>query len=844
MFSPRFRPRRILVETVVCFVVLTMLLLVMFNQAVYELAAGDTPGMFDIKHYFVPMSFVLDTALASGEVPHWNPLTFCGAPFAANPQSATFYPPNFLRSLITPGQSPLNAYYGLILLAALQTVVAGLGVYWLARSHGLSYAPALAAAATFIFSIAYTVRLAELHFVPALVWIPFALLAFRSFLRAPNRSRRLFFAVGCGMMFGWSFLSGFLQLQVHVALFFLCYWLLDRLLLTRWENYGSHTPIAARVGADVMYGSCIILIACSIAAAMIVPGAEFAQHTFRSGDGQASLPHANLTWSAIRAGLFYTDDSDYPSAFSATMISAYVLAVIGLLGTRRREAFAYTLLFLAIFDCSLGPPLPLATLVETVSPVQLAQPQRAFVIACLPLGMAVGFGIHALGDRTGTVRSHAIKSVVIAAVCAGLLMQTNLLFSNVVTILITSLGVIAVVGVWLPLKRFVLPLACGVLLLEAVHINHKYLPRLIDRSGPINIGYISQNTNPSLWNTNFRVCDPAPNRHLYRLRPAINGYDPLYLSSVWRVLAPSHYNSNYARILQAYDVVLDNPYPYSFVKRPFWLVRQYVRGPLPESRPAFRPTTTAFVETGDTLSIPEVSVVDVALGATSGYGKIDLELTEIVNTGPRSGGPYWNVAIPDHDYKHAVLRIKFETECPGALRFWIKAPDLIDGTLPAYLATVDDEQLGTIELDVPLPDTGPATISMIWEPTAGGCIPKMSEALLFVDGDDEDDLIRIVERTFNAVRVEVGELTEARLLAFIDADYPGWLVRVDGERRPLLRVNSAFKGVELGPGAHTVEFRYQSKMVRIGMAISGGCAVIILCGLVLTIARRRNRRVS
>ncbi len=39
--------------------------------------------------------------------------------------------------------------------------------------------------------------------------------------------------------------------------------------------------------------------------------------------------------------------------------------------------------------------------------------------------------------------------------------------------------------------------------------------------------------------------------------------------------------------------------------------------------------------------------------------------------------------------------------------------------------------------------------------------------------------------------------------------FPGWRVTVDGEAAPLLRVNHAFQGVLLEPGAHTVEFSYR-----------------------------------
>ena len=32
---------------------------------------------------------------------------------------------------------------------------------------------------------------------------------------------------------------------------------------------------------------------------------------------------------------------------------------------------------------------------------------------------------------------------------------------------------------------------------------------------------------------------------------------------------------------------------------------------------------------------------------------------------------------------------------------------------------------------------------------------------------------------------------------------------MDGKRRPILRANLLFRGVEVGPGRHTVEFRFR-----------------------------------
>ncbi len=836
MSDPPVTLRRIVVETLLCFVVLSALFSIVFGQAVFEIAAGGTPGMFDIKHYFVPMSFELDSALQSGEVPQWNPLTFCGAPFAANPQSATFYPPQAIRSLFTPGPTPLNTYYSLMLLLALQTIVAGVGVYWLARSHGLGYTAALAAAATFIFSVAFTRRVAEFHFIPALMWMPFVLIAFRKLLREPQPARRFFWAAGCGMMIGWSFLSGFVQIEVYVALVFLAYYLLDRIFLTQYRN--DHVNIPKMLSADLFYGACIALIACATAAVLLVPGAEFAQLTYRSGTGQARIVDYSVDWSGIRAGLFGAENE---SPYRTAALSAYVLGIVGLFGKRRREAVVYGLMFLGLLDCSLGPPFPIASLVNLISPFQIAHPNRALVLACLPLGLAVGLGVQALNDGHETTRARVRSSIVIAAACLCVLLLAALPALDTVTMLVLGLGVVAVSTVWLPVGRIAVPVVCGLLLAETIVSNHRYLPAMLDQSGAIDVR-ASSSESTGLWDDNSRVCDLAPNQHLYALEPAINGYDPLYLGPVWKLLAPWYYNWNYQRILQAHDTVRDNPYPYLFVKRSFWLARQYVEGPLPEGDPLFPPTTTAFVQSETALTLPRVtaeSVIDQGVSSDDArpLGKPRSVESMPLGAGPQS--PTWELELPDLARQHAVLRIACHAPCEGTIRILGKVTASAD-RLPVYFATIDEDKLGAFDLDIPLPDITLTSVRIVWDAKSDDCPMDLGEATLLVDGDDEDRLIRIVKRTFNTVRVDVDELSGPRILTFIDADFPGWTVQVDGEPHALLKVNSAFKGVELGEGKHTVEFRFRSKSLERGMAISGISVGAILIGLLSAVVRRRN----
>jgi hypothetical protein len=67
---------------------------------------------------------------------------------------------------------------------------------------------------------------------------------------------------------------------------------------------------------------------------------------------------------------------------------------------------------------------------------------------------------------------------------------------------------------------------------------------------------------------------------------------------------------------------------------------------------------------------------------------------------------------------------------------------------------------------------------------------------------------RIVTYTRNSVVIDV-QATEAGILVLHDIHYPGWEALVDGERRPVLRANLLFRGVEVPAGRHRVEFHFR-----------------------------------
>lgn len=70
------------------------------------------------------------------------------------------------------------------------------------------------------------------------------------------------------------------------------------------------------------------------------------------------------------------------------------------------------------------------------------------------------------------------------------------------------------------------------------------------------------------------------------------------------------------------------------------------------------------------------------------------------------------------------------------------------------------------------------------------------------------------------VVIDIAPAAQAYLL-LADSYFPGWVARVDGERRTIHRADVALRAVRVGPGDKRVEFRYQPGSWRLGWALAG-----------------------
>lgn len=124
----------------------------------------------DVATQFLPWWQFSSRSILRGNLPWWDPSTMLGYPHLADPQSAFFYPLNWLL-LLAP------SIYSISFLVILHLMMGGGFLFFWLRSHGRSIPASLLASSVFVFSSGLTAHVHAGHFsmICALAWLPLAL---------------------------------------------------------------------------------------------------------------------------------------------------------------------------------------------------------------------------------------------------------------------------------------------------------------------------------------------------------------------------------------------------------------------------------------------------------------------------------------------------------------------------------------------------------------------------------------------------------------------------------------------------------------------------------------------
>jgi hypothetical protein len=147
----------------------------------------------------------------------------------------------------------------------------------------------------------------------------------------------------------------------------------------------------------------------------------------------------------------------------------------------------------------------------------------------------------------------------------------------------------------------------------------------------------------------------------------------------------------------------------------------------------------------------------------------------------------------------------------------------------------------------------PGAPRRVWTVYRAETAPEAEAALRAVAAPDFDPAERVVLEAGDSAPVDTRSLTPTANAVTIAADlqqpgwvvladtyYPGWSVTVDGQPRPLLRANYAFRAVAVPAGSHSVVFDYRPLSFQRGGQISF-VGLLLWTGLGAAALARRRR---
>lgn len=390
----------------------------------------------DCATSYYPRRWLLHAAWQARELPLWNPWSFAGTPFLADPQAGVLYPPNWLLL-------PFDAGTQLGLFLFLHVAWGGLGVAVLLRRVRVPATVAALAGAAFVVNGFFAKHFGQPPFLAAASWIPWVLVASLDVLERPTRRTSVRLAlVGAGL-----FLAGQPQIALLAAYAAL---LVTGVTATRGVSRspaGDRAVELERIAVPSKAWATILValaaagaLAVLLVSAQLLPTLELARRSAR-----ADLPFASVLSGAFHpvdairfvveeffgtplrndewAYLFPRGDGFYlrtqiNSIFAGTPI--FLLALYGMTSKRTRgPAAPFTVLFVVSVLIAFGTPL--ARLAFAALPgFSFARLDRAGSLVVLAQFIPAGLAAADLATSSGRARRAFGLAVIIAAALGAL----------------------------------------------------------------------------------------------------------------------------------------------------------------------------------------------------------------------------------------------------------------------------------------------------------------------------------------------------------------------------------------------------------------------------------------
>lgn len=108
-------------------------------------------------------------------------------------------------------------------------------------------------------------------------------------------------------------------------------------------------------------------------------------------------------------------------------------------------------------------------------------------------------------------------------------------------------------------------------------------------------------------------------------------------------------------------------------------------------------------------------------------------------------------------------------------------------------------------------------------------------------GSEAPGEVRVMSRANESTKLDV-RAQSYRFLLLNELSYPGWAAYLDGQRVRVWRANYLFRAVEIPPGDHVVEFRFEPDSLKLGLALSLPAMSFLMAYAVYRFNTRKPRK--
>jgi hypothetical protein len=344
---------------------------------------------WDLRSYHFPMLAFMARSLRAGELPLWDPYSYCGFPIYANLQAQLFYPPTLAVVFLNNWLAPQHLLYFVELQLVGHVLLAGVFTYWLLKRLRLTAVAAATGATVYQLGAFFASQTQHLGAIDAAAWLPLALWS----VVALASQSRLRYAGVLAFSLAMSILSGFPAVTACVlagacalALFYVAFGLARPKLLL---------PVLGAVVWSVTLSAIQILPTLQLTSLSI---AKFRTTFLGTGGGLSPLALVSLVL-PNHYSLF--DLSRYSQPQNPTFMYTYcglvglALAVVGA-SRRSRLAGIFGVLTILGAVAMLGDHTPLGALGILALPAPIRSSiYPEFALALFTMGVAVLAGLGA-----------------------------------------------------------------------------------------------------------------------------------------------------------------------------------------------------------------------------------------------------------------------------------------------------------------------------------------------------------------------------------------------------------------------------------------------------------------